>query len=47
MTDDEVVIRNYEGKRFTYPLRSHPVPVPVSPVEVAQPASERTCDCRA
>ena len=47
MTDDEVVIRNYEGKRFTYPLRCHPVPAPVAPVEVAQPARERSCGCRA
>jgi len=26
ITDDEVVFRNYEGARFTYPLKSTPVP---------------------
>jgi lysine 2,3-aminomutase len=47
ITDDEVVFRNYEGKRFTYPLRSHPVPVPApAPATVAQPASESPCGCR-
>ena len=25
ITDDEVIFRNYEGKRFTYPLKSTPV----------------------
>jgi lysine 2,3-aminomutase len=33
ITDDEVIFRNYEGHRFTYPLRSHPLPTPaVGPV---------------
>ena len=30
ITDDEVVFRNYEGKRFTYPLRSRPLAVPAA-----------------
>jgi lysine 2,3-aminomutase len=25
ITDDEVIFRNYEGKRFTYPLKSTPL----------------------
>ncbi len=38
ITDDEVVFRNYEGKRFTYPLKSTPVARPageILPVETA------------
>lgn len=33
ITDDEVVFRNYEGKVFSYPLKS----TPVVPVDVAMP----------
>jgi len=34
ITDDEVVFRNYEGKVFSYPLKSTPVPIS-EPAEVA------------
>ena len=37
ITDDEVVFRNYEGKRYRYPLKS----TPVSPAEAAAPVSGR------
>ena len=39
ITEDEVIFRNYEGKRFTYPLKSTPIvdvaseEVPLAPVE--------------
>jgi lysine 2,3-aminomutase len=46
ITDDEVVFRNYEGRRYTYPLRSHPVPAPVAPVAPPLPAAAGTCGCR-
>lgn len=36
ITDDEVIFRNYEGKRFTYPLKSTPV-VESVPGEVPTP----------
>jgi lysine 2,3-aminomutase len=38
ITDDEVVFRNYEGKRFSYPLKSTPVLTPAvpAPLEVAR-----------
>ncbi len=39
ITDDEVVFRNYEGKRFTYPLKSTPVvrrAGEILPVETAE-----------
>ena len=32
ITDDEVVFRNYEGTRFTYPLKNTPVTAPAGPV---------------
>jgi lysine 2,3-aminomutase len=35
MTDDEVVFRNYEGKRFVY---KQPHPVPSTPNEVERAA---------
>jgi hypothetical protein len=41
ITDDEVVFRNYEGGRFTYPLRSRPVPAAIpapAPAVRAAPA---------
>jgi lysine 2,3-aminomutase len=28
ITDDEVIFRNYEGQRFTYPLKSAPRKTP-------------------
>ncbi len=36
VTDDEVVFRNYEGKRYRYPLKS----TPLSPAEAPAPATE-------
>lgn len=38
ITDDEVIFRNYEGKRFTYPLKSTPIPVQVDSSTDAPPA---------
>jgi lysine 2,3-aminomutase len=35
ITDDEVVFRNFEGKRFRYPLKTTPVP---DPAEVVMPS---------
>ncbi len=47
ITDDEVVFRNFEGKRFTYPLHSTPV-VPPALSEIApeaqEPAQNRVLD---
>lgn len=31
ITDDEVVFRNFEGRRFSYPLKSTPIEAPVAP----------------
>lgn len=44
ITDDEVIFRNYEGRRYTYPRLSHPVP---APQVVPQTASGSPCACRA
>jgi lysine 2,3-aminomutase len=35
ITEDEVVFRNYEGQRFSYPLKSAPKPDPAAPAPVA------------
>ncbi|HLP08040.1 MAG TPA: KamA family radical SAM protein [Opitutaceae bacterium] len=43
ITDDEIVFRNYEGERYTYPLRTRPV---APPVEAPRPGVERRCGCR-
>jgi lysine 2,3-aminomutase len=41
ITDDEVVFRNYEGKRYRYPLKSTPkFPKPRAPIPAGRP------DCR-
>lgn len=37
ITDDEVVFRNYEGKRFTYPLKSTPI---LTPEPLLEPSIE-------
>lgn len=42
ITDDEVVFRNYEGDRYTYPLRSRPVPVRET---TAPTVAGRRCGC--
>ncbi len=43
ITDDEVVFRNYEGKVFSYPLKSTPVvPGDVSATEVSEPEGPST-----
>ena len=39
ITDDEVIFRNFEGKRFTYPLKSTPVATPEL-AEIAREAPE-------
>jgi lysine 2,3-aminomutase len=40
ITDDEVIFRNFEGKRFSYPLKSTPlteVPAPQAPIPAVEP----------
>jgi lysine 2,3-aminomutase len=37
VTDDEIIFRNYEGKRYTYPLKSTPKPGPGASVPEAFP----------
>jgi lysine 2,3-aminomutase len=42
IADDEVVFRNYEGERYSYPLRSKPVP---APEKAEHPVIGRRCGC--
>ncbi|MDP3069470.1 MAG: KamA family radical SAM protein [Opitutaceae bacterium] len=36
ITDEEIIFRNYEGQRFTYPLKAEPRAVPAEPIVEAR-----------